>query len=160
MKLDEYVKLAMRTDTKDLQAVRERMQNSNLQQVRATLRSLDLQLRMLDGQRKHLFYGRGIKDVRFNSNYDHIVDALPQLSDKNIRILHAVLGILTEGQEILEGFFKGLATEEGPDEVNLAEELADVSWYQALLVDALGISWEEQLEKNIAKLETRYGVQK
>jgi hypothetical protein len=42
------------------------------------------------------------------------------------------------------------------DNVNLQEEIGDLNWYEAILIDALGADWDDIREKNIAKLKARY----
>jgi uncharacterized protein YabN with tetrapyrrole methylase and pyrophosphatase domain len=41
--------------------------------------------------------------------------------------------------------------------VNLAEEMGDLFWYIAVICDALEVSFEDVMERNIAKLKARYG---
>ena len=78
-------------------------------------------------------------------------------SPKTQRLLHAAIGISTEGGEMLDAVKKHIYYGGALDEVNLAEEAGDTFWYLALLCDALGISFEEVWEKNIAKLKARFG---
>jgi NTP pyrophosphatase (non-canonical NTP hydrolase) len=157
MLLTEYVELAMKTDNKELAAVKERLEYCPKTDIESVLANVDKYAQLTDGIKKYLMYGKEPKGAKLTTIYDNIGTRLSKMDNKEIRMFHAILGLITESQELLEGFCKGLGTEEGIDEVNLAEELGDLGWYQALLVDSLQVSWEDQLVKNINKLKARYG---
>lgn len=72
------------------------------------------------------------------------------------RLLHAVIGKVTEAAEALDNLKKHIFYGKPIDEVNLIEEQGDGHWYDAILYDALGADPEETLQKNIAKLMVRY----
>ncbi len=76
---------------------------------------------------------------------------------ENIRLLHAAIGLCTETGEIQDQLKKAIFYGKPLDRVNLAEELGDVFWYMAIMSDALGVSFAEIMDKNIAKLKARYG---
>lgn len=78
-------------------------------------------------------------------------------SPESIRLLHAAIGLATEAGEIQDQLKKVLFYGKPLDKVNLAEELGDLFWYAAIMADALGVSFDEIQEKNIAKLKARYG---
>jgi NTP pyrophosphatase (non-canonical NTP hydrolase) len=73
------------------------------------------------------------------------------------KLLHAVLGLVSEVGEIADALKKHLIYGKPLDLVNLVEEAGDVDWYKALLLDAIGSDIETAWERNIAKLEKRYG---
>jgi NTP pyrophosphatase (non-canonical NTP hydrolase) len=81
-----------------------------------------------------------------------------------IRLLHAFVGLATETGEILDALKKYVFYGKPLDLVNLAEEIGDLNWYEAIATDALAILLEQNpndLEKtiketNIAKLKARY----
>lgn len=79
-----------------------------------------------------------------------------RMTDKNLRLLHAALGLATEAGEILDALKKHMFYGKPLDEVNLKEELGDTSWYQAIAIDALGTSLEDIQRVNIDKLKARY----
>lgn len=90
-------------------------------------------------------------------SYD-VEEIQKRLTDKNmIRILHAAMGMATEAAEILDMIKKHVYYGKKLDLINLKEELGDSNWYQSLLVDLLGVSWEEIWDTNIEKLRSRYG---
>lgn len=73
-----------------------------------------------------------------------------------MRLLHASMGLCTEAGEFQDPIKKRLFYNKPLDLVNLEEELGDAMWYVALACDALGISLEGLMEKNLAKLRARY----
>lgn len=154
MNLKEYQKNALKTESNDFEAIKGRLRDETLNLTyEQILQGLNSTLLTVDDMKKKLFYGKIPKPHKFHS----YIGALSKIkSEEDIRVLHAILGILTEGQELLDGFMRGLL-EENVDKVNLSEEVADVAWYKAILMDAIGEDWERSLEKNIEKLKARYG---
>ena len=80
----------------------------------------------------------------------------------NHRILHSILGIITETGEILENLLDAIANDRDVNYDNLLEEQSDLFWYQALMRDeCIKLHGDrftrENIEKaNIAKLKVRY----
>ena len=66
-------------------------------------------------------------------------------------LLHAVLGILTEGVELFQAIHN-----EPLDQVHLLEEVGDVEWYLAIVYRYLQRLPEDARERNIAKLRRRF----
>lgn len=81
---------------------------------------------------------------------------LARMSWRNMRLLHAMMGINTENGELQDQFKKYVFYGKELDEVNLIEEVGDLMWYVALLCSELGVGLEEVFDKNIAKLKLRY----
>jgi NTP pyrophosphatase (non-canonical NTP hydrolase) len=79
------------------------------------------------------------------------------LTIRGMRLLHAHLGISSEGGEVADQLKKWLFYGKELDTVNLAEEIGDLFWYCALACNELGIDFESVMEQNIAKLKARYG---
>jgi NTP pyrophosphatase (non-canonical NTP hydrolase) len=75
---------------------------------------------------------------------------------QKMRILHAVMGLATESGELLDAMKKHIFYGKELDFVNLLEEHGDLFWYAAILADAVGFTFEESMERNIAKLKARY----
>jgi len=73
-----------------------------------------------------------------------------------IRLLHAMIGLCTESGEFQDMVKKHIFYGKEIDKVNLIEELGDLMWYMAVAADELGVSFEEIMEKNAAKLAARY----
>ena len=70
-----------------------------------------------------------------------------------------VMGIAGEAGELVEKWKKAVAYREGKfDEEQWSDfkkEFADIIWYIAVLAESLGLSLEEIMEQNIAKLADR-----
>lgn len=87
-------------------------------------------------------------------DYRPVIERLLEI--KTLRILHAAMGCCTESGELMDAVKKHLLYGKPLDEVNLQEEAGDMFWYTALLADAVGFTFEDTFEKNIAKLRARY----
>jgi len=72
------------------------------------------------------------------------------------RLLHGMIGVCTEAGELQDMVKKALIYNKPFDRVNVLEECGDVLWYLALCLDACGFTMQEAMERNIAKLRTRY----
>jgi NTP pyrophosphatase (non-canonical NTP hydrolase) len=130
---------------------------------------------MLDDLKKNIFYGREIDNDKFFKQSRNVLDSVHSLEvyqkgntdllnqnnlksnflDIDTRVFHGVIGIATESTEMLEALYKTLQTGK-LDKVNLEEESGDSMWYTAILLDALGINWDNSMNKNIKKLKARY----
>lgn len=73
-----------------------------------------------------------------------------------IRLLHAMIGLCTEAGEFQDAIKKHVFYGKQIDKVNLVEELGDILWYMSIAADELGVSFDEIMKKNVAKLEARY----
>jgi len=93
--------------------------------------------------------------MRESKDQQKIKDRLQ--STDTVRLLHAMIGLCTEGAEIQDQMKKHIFYGKDIDKVNLVEELGDLMWYVAIAADTLGVSLEEIMERNNAKLEARYG---
>jgi NTP pyrophosphatase (non-canonical NTP hydrolase) len=75
------------------------------------------------------------------------------------RLLTAGVGINAEGGEFLE-IIKKMVFQGKPwnddNREHLIIELGDIMWYVAQATQALGISFNEVIERNVKKLEKRY----
>ena len=92
---------------------------------------------------------------------EYIKQAIRTESDKftgihNYRLLHGAMGIVTEAGELMDAMKKVMFYKRELDRINLIEELGDLFWYVALMCDELGVSFDEVMQKNIAKLMARY----
>lgn len=74
----------------------------------------------------------------------------------SVQFLHAVLGLGTEVGELQDALKRWLIYGKPIDKVNVVEELGDLFWYAALLARELGVSFEDVMARNIAKLKKRY----
>lgn len=93
--------------------------------------------------------------VTESKDYESIAKRLGQTHI--IRVLHAAMGLSTEAGEILDLVKKYAFYNKFIDIKYIEEELGDVYWYLALLMDAMNINPYLVMEANIAKLKSRYG---
>ena len=121
-------------------------------------------LNELDGIKKTLFYGR---NVGFHVRNDApTVSSLPAWlsggtgsaisKQQAIEIVHGVIGIATEAGELLDMLMDAVNENGAIDVVNIREEIGDVFWYAALLLNAVGSDFEEAQRRNIEKLRHRF----
>lgn len=75
---------------------------------------------------------------------------------ETMRQLHAAIGISTEGGELLDAFKKALFYGKELDRANVLEEVGDVLWYSALLLDSMGGNFETASATVIEKLKRRF----
>lgn len=78
------------------------------------------------------------------------------LDDHKIDLIHATMGIVGEAGELLDGIKKHVIYDKPLDFENVVEELGDMEFYMEQLRQRLGITREQTLEANIAKLKVRY----
>ncbi len=71
-------------------------------------------------------------------------------------LMHAGMGICTEGGELLDLSKKHTFYGKPVDWHNAAEEIGDTLWYCAIAARALGLSLEQIAQLNIDKLKARY----
>lgn len=96
----------------------------------------------------------GIANRLYNTN--GIGPKRDEYNKKSIDLLHAAMGMVTESGEFMDMMKKHIFYGKPQDEVNLKEEIGDIMWYAAIALEALGSSFDEVMEKNIAKLQARY----
>jgi len=81
---------------------------------------------------------------------------LLHVAGKDVRLLHAAMGMQTEAGEFTDALKKHFFCGKELDRVNLVEELGDQLWYIAVAIDALDSTMEEVMDKVIRKLAVRY----
>jgi NTP pyrophosphatase (non-canonical NTP hydrolase) len=74
----------------------------------------------------------------------------------NARIVHALMGLQTETGEFADHYKRAIFYNKPYDRTNAAEEIGDILWYTAIILDVLGLTFEECMQANIAKLTKRY----
>lgn len=109
-------------------------------------------------------YEHFVDEVTSDASKDfvYLADRLVELDSQgaNIeRLLTAGVGINAEGGEFLE-IVKKMVFQGKPwnndNREHLIIELGDILWYVAQATQALGVSFDEVLERNVKKLEKRY----
>lgn len=126
----------------------------------AELRATRL-LERIDDIKKFVFYGK----MPARPLYDHAAPGYRPVfgseTQTRVDLIHAILGVLSEGDELLEPLLKCLSPIDNEEEykaflVNMAEEFGDIPWYLACGARGANTSLRTILEANIAKLKKRY----
>jgi NTP pyrophosphatase (non-canonical NTP hydrolase) len=90
-----------------------------------------------------------------DSNYPNVNDRL-QHNEFLLKLMHGSIGLTGEAGEVADLVKKTLIYGRELDQEKLKKECGDVLWYMAVLLDAVGSSFNEVMEMNIEKLEKRY----
>lgn len=77
-------------------------------------------------------------------------------SNRTARLVHGALGLATEVGEIQDILKKHIVAGREIDTKHLKEELGDVCWYMALILDEIGSTFDEVMQGNLDKLMRRY----
>ncbi len=112
-----------------------------------------------DEYKKYMYYDAEIPKLFKEETLTGSSSFFSNLSLKKFKLLHALLGLITETAEIAERFSPAISRTDAitnDDITNYKEELGDLMWYIARACDALGFSLSDVMETNIKKLETRY----
>lgn len=81
-----------------------------------------------------------------------ILDLTPEKAD----LLHMAVGVSGEAGELLDCIKKHVIYNKPLDRANAIEELGDIEFYLNRLRNVLGITRDETIVANIAKLSVRY----
>lgn len=159
-----YVQNAIRTESR-IEAVKVEDKLT----FEAVVQAFVAAAQLLDLYKKNIFYGKTIADEKWMSALNNLIGAGADLKKGyypgvaltdtlpiDTRVLHAIIGIATESGELMEAVQDKLEVQKPLDEVNLLEEVGDLNWYEAILIDALDGDWDTVRERNIAKLRARY----
>lgn len=164
---EQWAKMAIRTES-----VVPDLNRQEAQLIQA-LELVAIAGEILDQVKRKIFYGEEgeYKPEKLNAAADRLaqIDAFsftadefvnqieaPALVDPNTRVVHGIVGNITEAAEQGEALLEYLRTGKF-DVVNLMEEKADVDWYQAILADALHFNTTSAYQFLVAKLSARYG---
>lgn len=72
------------------------------------------------------------------------------------RLLHAAIGIATESGELLDALKKNMFYDRALNTTNVQEEIGDLLWYIAIALDAMGSTFEMEMDRVIRKLRVRF----
>lgn len=81
---------------------------------------------------------------------------LNNLGTRKDNLMHMAAGLSGEAGEVIDTVKKHFAYGKELDRDHVIEEIGDVVWYLNGLIHFLDSSWEQVLERNIAKLSARY----
>ena len=85
---------------------------------------------------------------------------LTSLTPDRCHLLHMAVGVSGEAGELLDAVKKATIYGKPIDRENVIEELGDLEFYMEGLRQGLGITREETLQANVAKLGARYAAGK
>lgn len=158
---------ALRTESYDLEKIFSRLEERHVGVCVVSTLKLALQVTsQLDQIKKFLFYG---KESPYIENFKNKMELMANFSqvtnehynqsqlfkdDDLVRLLHGVMGKVTEDGELIEALFKSSNGE--TDSVNWMEELGDGDWYSAIIADTLDFELDEARDRVIAKLKKRF----
>lgn len=99
-------------------------------------------------------------------NYPEFVSGLAKpgrairdaLTGKQADMWHAATGVAGEAGELLDAIKKHVVYGKPLDLANVVEELGDLEFYMQQLRNNLGLTREECLQANVAKLSVRYAA--
>ena len=87
-------------------------------------------------------------------------DIITQLTPEKAHLWHMATGISGESGELEDAIKKHVIYNKPLDRENVIEELGDLEFYMEGLRQGLGITREETLQANVAKLGARYAAGK
>lgn len=96
-----------------------------------------------------------------HANHADMVTALAKLESLTSEMahnLHMAVGIAGEAGELLDAVKKAAIYNKPLDRENVIEELGDLEFYMEGLRQGVGVTRDEVLAHNIAKLSVRYGA--
>lgn len=79
-----------------------------------------------------------------------------ELTAEDAHLLHMTVGVSGEAGELLDAVKKAVIYRKPLDLENVIEELGDLEFYMEGLRQGLGITRQETIDANIAKLSKRY----
>lgn len=110
-------------------------------------------MRILNGAWEYLRWA--ITKDRTPPQYRELTDRLAA-NPKLLQSLHASIGIAGEAGELIDAIKKSAMYGKPLDVQNVKEELGDICWYMALMLESIGSNFSEVMQMNHDKLEKRY----
>ena len=83
-------------------------------------------------------------------------ELINQMTPLKMHLQHMAIGVSGEAGELVDAIKKGTIYNRELDIENIIEELGDLEFYMEGVRGALGLTREQTLEANIAKLSKRY----
>jgi NTP pyrophosphatase (non-canonical NTP hydrolase) len=116
---------------------------------------------IIDFYKKNKFYSKPVDSEKEKTLLAEINELATGCTDEstgtqlNSRIVHSILGVSTEGCELLEALIN--ADQSGDfDNVNLREEMFDILWYVLIFHGATGYDLEGTFDMGFDKLRARF----
>lgn len=108
---------------------------------------------LADDIKRKLFYARSaLKDATVESS----TQAALNLSIEKMRLLHSMLGVITEAAEYVETLWPHIHADQPLDVTNLRAESGDLNWYLQIPASIFDWSLVGTLEVCLQKLKARY----
>lgn len=110
-------------------------------------------------------YKQDVKEIGSDNYVKHVLRTEPKnldvvrerlVEERVIKLLHGVLGLVTESAELADMLKKHIFYGRPLDYRNAKEELGDNLWYVGLCVDVLNTTIDDIMTLNIEKLRKRY----
>jgi hypothetical protein len=159
MDSNQYQQLALRTESPPLVDRYLRFLHCKNQLTRRLV-AMREGLLEIDAIKKFIFYNR--TNTKFNLTAMEEVASAEQVVEyteadkKFLRLLHAVLGVMSECEEWIDPILGGMQVSACIDALNGVEEFGDFEWYTAIGADALGVTLDQVMRANVAKLAKRF----
>lgn len=150
MEMKDYVQTVVnKFESKNFDAESQQRASEKLSGLKGITDELVEICKRLDDVKRHIFYKKGEVTGLKSDTED--------LSVQEFRVLHAAVGLATEGVEFLESAVDGILYQR-LDKTHLIEELGDIFWYGSVFIDTFDTSFEQIAEANVSKLNIRYAM--
>lgn len=154
MDMTKYQKSALATEPENYDPIGERIFN-DYAELKSVMKQFVSVSKKLDLLKKKLIYGK--QGINIEMKYLHETSAEERARASTLgRQVHGIMGVATESSELVEALLKAIESGNDLDNVNLMEEVGDVCWYSAVILDEAGYTFEQAADRNIAKLTKRY----
>lgn len=155
-----FTRLALRTESKINNA------NIDLHKFKLLLEMYITIGNFLDYMKKGIYYNNYSKyetnEVELSNKLNDLLSDFlvvennrENVNNFNFRVMHGLLGALTESSEIAEHLLKYLETEQ-IDKIGVSEEFSDFDWYKAITFDEMQLDENQSRQNVIDKLRIRY----
>lgn len=121
----------------------------------ALLGGISSRIDELDKVKKALFYGKGFHAFEAGQTCENLPDLIGADGCKSVDIIHGIIGKITEAGELAEALLKCFDGQK-LDIANLLEEVGDGQWYDAIICQAIGTTFDQVQRTNIDKLRARF----
>lgn len=160
---DEFINAATRTES-----VVDQSTKVDLVTLTSLLQAQSALGYLIDSFKKNIYYNKPISSTIWEANLGVLnsielpsYENLPAVSqyqsiDIDFRLLHSIIGLITEGAELGEAVVSSFTQGNNLDTVNVREEIFDVLWYVLIGHSALDKHLEGTLDMGFEKLRARF----
>jgi hypothetical protein len=157
-----YIKESAKTNNVDVPSILDRLsQQERFLKLMSVLADYSMICEQLDVFKKGIFYGKeeALKFVDMMETPTFTADistkftaSLDTAGFDYVNLLHGVIGLATETGELVDAFAQPLSEGSTFDYVNIGEEVGDLCWYQARILETVNKTFEDVQVANIKKL--------